>query len=272
MMDKRGEIDMIEVFKDKCTKCQLCINDCPSKIIRADKEGFPKVIKKFERFCIDCGHCFSICPTAALQFRGAKPESKDKLNIDVSPEQLEFLIKHRRSIRHYKEDIVSNETLESLMGLTQYTPSGSNARPVNFTVVSGKEATDHIVDLCMLWVKENEEYTELISEMRRGNNLITCGAPHLIFAYAENEIDAKIANPLEDSIIALSTIEIAARGYELGACWGGYLQLIGNKSSEIKKYLKIKNEENIWGAIMLGYPKFQYQRIPNRMRNKINWL
>ncbi len=259
---------MIEVLKDKCTTCQLCMNDCPSKIIRKDEDGFPYLAKRAEPFCIDCGHCFSICPTGALKFKGEVSNKNTNNSIGINAKELEALIKQRRSIRHYKEDLVPKETLESLLALTQYTPSGSNARPVHFTIVSGKETTDHLTDLCLEWVKENNKYTELIPEMRRDNNLITCGAPHLIFAHAENNTETTY---IEDGIIALSTIELAAQAYHIGACWGGYLKMITQQSNKIRKYLKIKNDHKICGVIMLGYSKFQYRRLAPRKINPINW-
>lgn len=260
---------MIEILKDKCTQCQLCMNDCPSKIIRKDKDGFPRLPKRAESFCIDCGHCFSICPTAALCFRGDKSDNKVKKNIDINKKDFEALIKQRRSIRHYKEDMVPKEILESLIELTQYTPSGSNARPVNFTIVSGKGTTDYLADGCIEWVKENNQYTELVSEMRRGNNLITCGAPHLIIAHANDNIETTY---LEDAIIALSTIEIAAQVYSIGTCWGGFFKIISEKSQKIKENLNIKNEHKICGVLMLGYPKYTYKRLAYRKKNPINWL
>lgn len=260
---------MIEVLKEKCTTCQLCMDDCPSKIIRTDGDGYPFLPERAEPFCIDCGHCFSICPSAALMYKGNTSYEKVKNKMTIKAEELQGLIKQRRSIRHYKEDLIPKEILKSLLDLTRYTPSGSNARPMHFTVVSGKETTDYLTDLCLEWVKENNRYTELIPEMRRDNNLITCGAPHLIFVHAEANPDTTY---IEDGIIALSTIELAAQAYDIGVCWGGYLKIISESYKKIKEHLKIKNEHEICGVIMLGYSKYQYKRLAPRKKNPINWV
>lgn len=259
---------MIEIRIDQCQKCGLCMKVCPSKIIRENKEGYPEVNKRAEPFCIHCSHCFSICPVGAVIYDKRIAMNPQILNENIEPEKVNEIIKKRRSIRHYKDRLVSQNVLEEILDLTKYVPSGSNDRQVSFTVISGKDKTDYLSELAIEWVKENNQMKELVKEMRRGNNLITCGAPHLIIAHANPEGSA----PFEDAIVALTTIELATTPYGLGACWAGFFMRISQQSEKIREYLQIPSSHKIYGALMVGYPKYVYHRLPEREDSKINWL
>ena len=50
------------VYKEKCTGCETCIEECPSEAISMD-EGKAKVNTDA---CIDCGVCIDACPEQAI--------------------------------------------------------------------------------------------------------------------------------------------------------------------------------------------------------------
>ena len=52
-----------EVNKDKCIKCNACINDCITYSIESENNGFPYMSDCGEDRCINCQHCFMVCPT-----------------------------------------------------------------------------------------------------------------------------------------------------------------------------------------------------------------
>jgi len=64
----------LERFKSKCTACQLCVNHCPSGVLKASLfenglSGMMQPILKFEleQFCeYECRTCIEVCPTDAL--------------------------------------------------------------------------------------------------------------------------------------------------------------------------------------------------------------
>lgn len=260
---------MINILKNKCTNCRLCMTICPSKIIRENKDGYPEIRKRAEPFCIKCGHCFSICPSGAVEYEGVRAEdSKSEMLKKLPADEILSFIKSRRSVRHFKETEVNRKLLEQLIDLLGYVPSGSNSRMFHTTVVSGKEKTDLLTEMVVEWAKENKQFIELVSEMRRGNNVITCGAPHLIIAHSE----PKGSTPKEDSVIALNTIELAASAQGIGTCWGGFFTNIANQSDAIKSYLKIEESHKIYGTLMLGYPQHTFKRRPVRPKVKTNWI
>lgn len=50
------------------------------------------------------------------------------------------IIQKRRSMRKYKQDEVSDETIKEILNAARLAPSGNNAQPWKFYVVKSKEA------------------------------------------------------------------------------------------------------------------------------------
>lgn len=64
----------LERFKSKCTACQLCVNHCPSGVLKPSLfenglTGMMQPVLRFEveQFCeYDCKKCIDVCPNDAL--------------------------------------------------------------------------------------------------------------------------------------------------------------------------------------------------------------
>jgi 2-oxoglutarate ferredoxin oxidoreductase subunit delta len=63
----------VNIKKDKCKGCWLCIESCPTKHLRAsielNKGGRRFVEIKEESKCIGCGFCFAICPDVCIEIK-----------------------------------------------------------------------------------------------------------------------------------------------------------------------------------------------------------
>ena len=79
------------------------------------------------------------------------------------------LLKHRRSIRQYKEEAVSKEALEAIVEAGLLSPSGRNIRPWELIVVQKKETL------------------EKMSECRVGSAKMLAGASAAIVVIADPE-------------------------------------------------------------------------------------
>lgn len=53
----------VQINKDKCTGCLICVKNCLTKAIRV---RFGKAVILTDR-CIDCGECIRVCPTRAVE-------------------------------------------------------------------------------------------------------------------------------------------------------------------------------------------------------------
>ena len=102
------------VDTDRCVSCGLCLSDCLPRALGMDEEGHPYI--KDERLCMHCHHCLALCPTGAISVDGHNPDASRRiLNAWPQPEQLENLIKGRRSVRQYRPENVDPALLQQAL-------------------------------------------------------------------------------------------------------------------------------------------------------------
>ena len=100
-----------------------------------------------------------------------------------------------------------------------------------------------------------------------GKDRICRNAPHVIVAhFPEDVLVARSA-----CTIALTYLELAAPAFGLGACWAGYFDTAVNLWTPLKDALELPDGHASFGAMMIGYPKYKYQRMPLRNQARISW-
>ena len=57
----------------------------------------------------------------------------------------------------------------------------------------------------------------------------------------------------------------------LGACWVGFLMAAASLHTPIKEALGIQQDHKVYGAIVVGYPKYAYKKIPQRNLPNVVW-
>ena len=250
----------IPIDKEKCVKCGLCAKDCLTGCIDLVDEGYPQTVA--EDRCISCQHCLAICPTGALTFGDKNPENSE--NVDYT--NILSLIKSRRSIRHYKEEEVSEELLNKLKEMLPYIPTGCNSHSLHFSIVETRSAIDVIrekVNKLLLKTLSYKVMSPIVNKFSKykdallnGDDVIFRGAPHMIVV--SSPITAPCVNT--DPIIALSYIELYAQSLGLGTCWCGFAEICIKMFPEITQMLEIPNGYKPVYAMLLGYPSVKYQR------------
>jgi nitroreductase len=76
---------------------------------------------------------------------------------------------------------------------------------------------------------------------------------------------------LTNCLIALTYLELAATGMGLGCCWAGFFARAGSTFPPMMNSLPLPEGHICFGAMMVGYPKYNYHRIPERKPPKITW-
>ena len=258
------------IDREKCKRDYLCAIECPLKIIQKDKNGFPELVESAGRSCIDCGHCAAICPHDAITLNNHfQKDYKHILSeLKTSEKAVEQLIKSRRSIRHYKKDPVSKKEISHLLDIVRWSPTASNVQPVHWLVIENRETSHKITKLVVEWLKEGGVLPGILEAWESGYDCILCGAPNLLIAHAQE----KNFSPVIDCTIATTTFELAASSLGVGTCWAGIFMMAVNTYSPLIEYLNIPNGHNVFSALMFGYPKFQYHRIPTRNEANISWI
>ena len=272
---------MIAVDSAKCTRDGACIAVCPSRIIAFSEEGtgVPKLIGGMEKGCIRCGHCVAVCPEGALCHEAMDPLDCPPVREEfrVGPEVMAHLLMSRRSIRAYKQETVPRETLEAAIDMARYAPSGVNLQPVHWLVIEEPGQVREFAGAVADWMAqmcadksplaEALRFDSIISEWNTGVDRILRGAPHLVVAHARTEDRTAPAA----CTIALAYLELAADSLGFGTCWAGYFTTAAGLWEPLVRMLALPDGHSVFGAMMAGYSKFRYRRLPLRNPARIAW-
>lgn len=270
---------LIRINQKSCNQDGFCAAVCPSQIIDFQKGRYPSLKPGTEAACIRCGHCVAVCPTGSLDHNAMAAEQCPPVQagMKLSAESTEHFLRSRRSIRVYKNMAVEPSRLERLIRMARYAPSGRNTQGVGWLVLGQPDELRRIaasVADWMRWVIDNDPETvaamhldKILAYWEKGIDSIFRGAPVVIVAHAEEE------NPraLTTCTIALTYLELAATGLRLGCCWAGYLMKAADDYPPLPQALALPEGHRCYGAMMVGYPRYTYHRLPLRNEPKITW-
>lgn len=260
----------IQIDPERCDRDGLCIKECPVNLISFGPDGLPVGIPEAAERCIMCGHCISVCPTAALTLAGLPPEKLPALEegLTVTPEAAEQLLRSRRSVRCYRKKPVERELLLRCIDTARYAPSGMNAQPLSWVVAEGRERMLELAGLTADALPRLPYFMGFLAAWEKGQDVLLRGAPNLVAVHAETSgYDHTV-----DGAIALTHFELAAHAHGLGTCWAGLLMLAAKDSPELKAALGIPEGHRVLGALMAGYPRHGFKRLPPRKAAKVRWL
>jgi Nitroreductase len=178
----------------------------------------------------------------------------------------EYFLRSRRSIRYYKNTPVPYEELLKLVNIAHFAPTASNSQGVSYIIVRDKGILEKSTEIIAKWMEDNIElhwsFPRHINNYRKnGIDSILRDAPHLILATAPKDF----RNGRENSISALSYVELFAPTLGLGSCWAGLFEFCTfSNYSPLLDLFNIPKDKVITGALMVGYPKYKYKRLVDR--------
>jgi nitroreductase len=245
----------------------------------ASAEEAPVPVDGAEESCVQCGHCVAVCPHGALSLGTASPGDLQPIEdyLRLSPAQVDQAFCSRRSARVYQDKPVPRDTLEKLIRIATYAPSGHNVQPTQWLVTYEADEVRRLVDLTVdylrIALRQMPDFAkalhvpEVIEATEAGREKVFHGAPHVILCHAP--ADERTA-PM-GCVIALAHLELAASAMGLGACWCGYFNFSAEHHPPLQEALNLPDGHKNFGALAIGYPKYQYQRIPQRDEPRITW-
>ena len=277
---------LIDINKQKCTNCKTCVEVCPVNMITSHKNGYVTIIPELTGNCMKCGQCEAFCQYSAIsiEYDTAQKYQGKYVNESLNPEHLVYHMANRRSIRNFKNSTVKEDVLNKIMEVARYAPTAGNSQNIKWMIIHDRKKIDNFLDVSFDWIKHfmqnnlNSTFNHILqialSARENGEDMICRNAPHLILAYSD---DTDKNNPYAASIpidatIGISYIELVAVSYGLGTCWAGFVNILAGFSEKIKESLGIKEGYSIYGALMIGYPKFKQKRIPKRNQINLKWL
>ncbi len=261
------------VDQERCISCESCVSDCPYLVLTMEGD-IPAVIDDREGLCIRCLHCLTVCPTGAVSIGGF--DSDDCLDMEdmlPEPDNLETLIRGRRSVRKYKNENIDSSMMDRLLQVSWQAPTGVNARGVLYTVVDDKEVMHNLRIAVMNRLAEIVRSENLPEALEFFAGFVTLweeqeidilfrGAPHLIITSAPKNCPC----PEQDCIIALSYFELFAHSLRLGTVWDGLARLAFTElMPEFAGKLGIPADHILGYVMAFGKPAVEYHRtVPMR--------
>jgi nitroreductase/NAD-dependent dihydropyrimidine dehydrogenase PreA subunit len=268
------------VDKTKCKRDGICAAECPRRIIELEgQEGFPTIAPENEEHCMICGHCVAVCPHGAMSLAKMPTESCTEIVRAFLPswEQTRHFLRSRRSVRLYKEQEVDRGTIQQLIEVARYAPTASNSQTLHWTVITGRTKLSEISKMAVDWMRGAIAaqpkspialyFTRVVIGWDMGYDGILRTAPNLIIASAPKEA----SNGLVDCAIALTYLELAALSMGLGTCWAGLLQAAMLNTPAVIKKIDLPEGHTAHYPMMIGYPKLNYYRLPERNQPYIHW-
>jgi nitroreductase/NAD-dependent dihydropyrimidine dehydrogenase PreA subunit len=272
-------MDLFEINQQTCNQDGICAAVCPAGIIDFQKSAYPKPIAGAEKVCIRCGHCVAVCPTGSLTHRDMVVEQCPPIQkaFHLTPEHCEHFLRSRRSIRAYKKKSVSRDHLVRLIDIARYAPSGHNAQCVEWLVLSNGDELRNLAGLIadwMRWMIGNMPEIALSMHMDRalkrwedGKDIFLRDAPVVIVTHAREDNRTAPAA----CTIALTYFDLVAASMGLGCCWAGYFNAAATTFPPMMAALSLPEDHRCFGAMMVGYPKFDYHRLPLRKPPGVTW-
>lgn len=178
----------------------------------------------------------------------------------------------RRSIRSYRPEQIRDEELKVLLECALYAPTGGNLQNSRFLVIQDPERMEDLNqairrELCTREPVEGEMMAKGIRRARQEGYHFIFHAPVLITAVAPKTHSNSMAN----CCTGLENILLAAHALGLGAFWSNQPHWLTDVPAirEIFGCLGLREDEDIFGSVAVGYPAHVPERASARREGRI---
>ncbi len=249
----------------KCVRCELCSSVCIYNNISLD----PEVHEVGNGLCFECGHCMAICPTGAMNLKSFsnKEEYIEKYDTTESPVNTDDfieLLKHRRSIRWFKNQKITEDEFNKLFEAASFSPSAKNIQDIEYVVIH--EKLDEFMKLIHGIIKDEENASYLIEEYNKyieGNSTykkdpILWDGKYIILVFSKDHTSATIAS---------TRIELTACTMNLGGFYNRIIQMADKIDHEklMSFFPDIDPEKHMYSVFVIGHPRKKFKKtIPPR--------
>ncbi len=266
-------MSLVTIDHTTCRRDGICSAVCLMGLFEVDGEGFPAFRADGDQRCIACGHCVAVCPKGAVHHEALPLEESPLLDqtLAVSVPALNQLLKGRRSVREFREEPVPEELVREAIDAARWAPSAVNRQPVHWLVIQTPAEVRRLAGLVVDYLRQSSKleprYALFIEQWDQGKDPILRNAPHLVVIHAPDDwIWSSV-----DGAIALTQFELAAVANGIGTCWAGFLMRAANGHPPLREALGIPGDHSVFGALMYGFPCYQYHRVPPRQAARVEW-
>ncbi|MDF2942218.1 MAG: nitroreductase [Herbinix sp.] len=175
------------------------------------------------------------------------------------------VIKSRRSVRSYKQEQISQESLDAIIEAGIYAPTAHNDQPWHFTIIQNQDMLQQINVITKEEMANSD--IEWIKKMGSNPNFhLTYHAPTLIIVSGRKDAIAWTA----DCAAAIQNMLLAAESLNIGSVWLGLLKFYFDKEEGVQKLGIPEGYEPYYG-VAFGF-KEKEQAAPKRNLDVVNYI
>lgn len=280
---------------EKCNHCGICMIRCARCFSKKDDQI---IVQADANCCNLCGHCVSLCPTDAIVHHKLDMDNFSEVGEPITFETDEFIkfVRQRRSHRHFKDKQISRQDLETLIETTGYAPTGSNVQTVEIIVVQNPERIKKLSDLTIDFFDhagakagqkieklkaEGKDTPEKIQAMestmkyrdrlvlarKTGFDPIFYKVPALIIFHSP----VQTSTPKDNCVIASTTMGLLARTMGLETTYIGLFEAASKTHQPLIDQLELPAGNQVFSALLIGYPKLKFLRTVDRKPIMTRW-
>lgn len=294
----------IKINTEICKKCGNCAMVCPVGVLEQTTKGAtPTLTGDHRERCIGCGQCTAICPQGAVQHSEFPKDSIQAIKFNQMPttEQVQTLLKTRRSIRAFRDKPLPKDTIEAIIDGARFAPTGHNSQSTEFLVIQDRALLDEVTALVIEYIKfeikrfsnpffktmamlGNREKAESglheipgfkrkVQMFESGADPILNGAPVLLAFHARRTVGFADVN----AQLALQNASLVAHALGIGNFYTGWLlapcraPMARAWNRRIPDLLGIPSDNVLYSALALGYPKPRFKNMIERKPPTIIW-
>jgi len=182
-------------------------------------------------------------------------------------------IRKRRSVRSYQAKPVPRDIVNAIIDAGNEAPSAMNSQPWRFVVIEDSGVKKTLLKAALPnarkileVVKESDpvRYEAILKRLNESPDPVYYSAPVIVFVIGSGRY-AHHSCPL-----ACENMMLAAHSLGVGSCWVGFGSMVTD-DEEVKKILDLKDDETIFGPILLGYPE-GYPERPQKKEPAMKWV
>lgn len=285
----------VTVDQETCTGCGLCVLRCARCFSDNDGEIYGNA--NIDN-CNLCGHCVALCPVDAIEQHEMDMSNFTDYGEPASIDTDIFIqfLRERRSHRHFKDEPIPREALETLVDVCRYAPTGSNVQSVKLIVAEDQDKIKRYSDLTIDYFmtlseparerllaldaegkQDTEEYTIVKRTMERGDlfdlarksgmDPILYRAPAVMFFYSASVT----STPKDNCVIASTTAALTARTMGLEACYIGLIEFAANNYPPLQAELGLPPDNKLFSVLVVGYPELEFLKAVDRKPIGVRW-
>ncbi|TFG92192.1 MAG: 4Fe-4S dicluster domain-containing protein [Syntrophobacterales bacterium] len=291
----------ITINRETCTVCGLCEEICPIRLMTKDSEDGISFRPDRLPLCIKCGQCMAVCPPQSIVVDGL---AYDRDFFELPPGSasgMPFLemIQTRRAIRVFKDKPVPRELLEKVVEAITFAPPGFTPLKLEIVVVQDtaviRQALPEMIKVYETLVKVMSNpigrflvrrkagaakfkmleghvvplMKSRLPELKEGTeDTITRSAPAMILFHAHRDTE----NSEGDAHIAVTYGFLAAHALGLGGSAMTIIPPAIENSPVLRELFSIPDSNVVVASMILGYPKYRYQRGIKRKLRGVTWI